>query len=232
MAARPKPACPVCLGRSWQHLPTRLGLLPPATRGLVLVARTLLGSQHPLLAKERCWGFALSRRRLKRNGCLEPTGIWFQLSCFWRIELGDLSKAASVTKWDKKRVGITPHCQGHRSAVLCLADEGRAVALAPLESLQFETSKTETRLQPCVWKTSGNHKQLPRNGVRLSSLTHLLNLAFSSGICHPFLGFSFVLACSRLPSHFLYTRCSWAEQGSLLARSMVSTKYSGTGFVT
>lgn len=138
----------------------------------------------------------------------------------------------AVTKRDKKRVGIAPHCWGCRSAFLSSADEGWG--LAPLELLQSETSDTETRLQPCMWKPSGNRRQLPRHGVRLSSLRHLLNLALFSGICHPFLGFSFVLAYSQLPSRFLYTGCSRAKRGdsSLPARSTASTKYSGTGFVT
>lgn len=47
-------------------------------------------------------------------------------------------------------MGIVPHCWGCRSAVLSLADEGWG--LAPLELFQFETSNTESGLQPCVWK--------------------------------------------------------------------------------
>lgn len=193
--AWPKPACPVCLVRSWQHPPARLGLVPPATRGLVLIASTSLGSLNPLLAKREVLGLCSFEQVVKKKWLFGTDGHLVStpalLAAFRGWSCVDLSKAASVTRWDKRKVGIAPHCWGSRAAVLSLADEGWG--LAPLEFLQFETSNTETRLHLGVGKPSGNHRQLPSKGVRPSSLRHLLNLALFSGICHPFLDSSFFL---------------------------------------
>lgn len=219
------------MGRSWQHLPTWLGLLPPATRGLVLITRTLLGSQHPLLAKERFWGFALLSRWLKRSVVWSPQAFHFNSRAFSLFLEGRVVRSLKGCKCHQvgqEKGEIAPRCQGCRS-LFCpwLKKDGIW--------LHWSCSS----LRPAILRQDssaarGNHRQLPRNGARLSSLRHLLNLALFSGICYPFLGFSFVLAYSQLPSHFLYTRCSQAKQGdsSVFARSMVSTKYSGTGFVT
>lgn len=184
MAAWPKPAFPVCLFGQILAASSHPAWAAPSSNAWACAHhQDLAGVPASPLSKREVLGLCSFEQVVKKECCLGPTGISFQLESFLEGRAVRSLKGCKCHQVGQEKGESAPRCQGCRS-LFCpwLKKDGIWLhwSCSSLRPAMLRQDSSAAR---------GNHRQLLRNGVRLSSLRHLLNLALFSGICYPFLGF-------------------------------------------